>query len=148
MTGDEKSGMGTSAGAGTGWAGQDSAGSGGTGSGGNPADQITRSLKTVSDALKSASERVASSSQEVGLCALKQAEQNTNALFDTLRAMASTKSPKEVGDLYTRFVSDAAKAQADQLREIGEILARTSREAWAPVTDALAQQRRQSPFES
>ena len=116
-----------------GWAGQDAAA-------GNPADQITKSLKTVNDALKAASERVASTSQEVGMCAIKQAEQNTQALFETLRAMAATKSPKEVTELYTRFVSDSAKAHADQLREMGEILARTSREVWAPVTDALAQQ--------
>jgi len=104
----------------------------------NPAEQLTQSLKTVSEALKSASERVASSSQEVGLCALRQAEQNTNALFDTLRAMSATKDPRQVGQLYTSFISASAKAHADQLREMGELLARTSREAWAPVTDALA----------
>ncbi len=116
-----------------GWAGQES-------SGASPTDQITRSLKTVSEALKAASERVASSSQEVGMCAIRQAEQNTQTLFDTLRAMASTKSPKEVSELYTRFVSESAKAHAAQLREMGELLARTSREAWAPVTEALASQ--------
>ena len=109
-----------------------------SGIGGNPADQITKSLKTVNEALKAASERVASTSQEVGMCAIKQAEQNTQTLFETLRAMAATKSPKEVTDLYSRFVSDSAKAHADQLREMGEILARTSREAWAPITDALS----------
>ena len=105
----------------------------------NPADQITKSLKTVNEALKAASERVASTSQEVGMCAIKQAEQNTQTLFETLRAMAATKSPKEVTELYTRFVSDSTKAQAAQMREMGEILARTSREAWAPITNALAQ---------
>lgn len=139
MSDDNRDGGGApSGGAGTGWAGQDSAGE--FIPGGNPADQITRSLKTVSEALKAATEKVASSSQEVGLCAIKQAEQNTQALFETLRAMAATKSPKEVGDLYTRFVSESAKAHAEQLREMGEILARTSREAWSPVTDALAAQ--------
>jgi hypothetical protein len=106
----------------------------------NPAEQLTQSLKTVSEALKSAGERVASSSQEVGLCALRQAEQNSQALFDTLRAMAATTDPQEVGQLYTRFVSTSAKTQAEQLREMSELLARTSREAWAPVTDALAKQ--------
>ena len=120
---------------GPGWTGQ------ATGTAGNPSEQITQSLRTVSDAFKSASEKVAASSQEVGLCALKQAERNTQALFDTLRAMAATKSPKEVGELYTSFVSDSAKVHADQLREMGELLARTSREAWAPVTDALSKQK-------
>ncbi|MDB5662972.1 MAG: hypothetical protein JWM38_904 [Sphingomonas bacterium] len=117
-----------------GWAGQDSTGAG------NPGDQITRSLKTVTEALKVAGERVATSSQEVGMCAIKQAEQNTQQLFDTLRQMAATKNPKEVTDLYTRFVTESAKSHAAQLREIGEIFARTSREAWAPVTDALKAQ--------
>ena len=111
----------------------------GLGGAGNPADQISQSLKAVSEALRSASERVTSSSQEVGLCAIKQAQQNSEALFETLRAMAATTSPKEISELYTRFVSDSAKAHADQLREMGEILARAGREAWAPVTDALAQ---------
>jgi len=105
---------------------------------GNPAEQITQSLKTVNDALRSAGERVASTSQEVGLTAIRQAEQNTQALFDTLRAMAATSSPREVTELYSRFVSESAKSHAAQLREMGELLARTSREAWAPVTDALA----------
>jgi len=105
---------------------------------GNPAEQITQSLKAVNEALKSAGERVASNSQEVGLCAIRQAEENSRQLFDTLRAMAATSNPREVGELYTRFVSDSAKSHAAQLREMGEILARTSRDAWAPVTDALA----------
>ena len=132
MSDDNRSGEGdSSGGASNPWMGQ---------AGGSPADQLTQSLKTVSDALKSASERVASSSQEVGLCAIRQAEQNTRTLFDTLRAMAGTKNPREVGDLYTRFVSDSAKTHADQLREMGEVLARNSREAWAPVTDALKAQ--------
>jgi hypothetical protein len=119
-----------------------SAGSSASGSSGgfasNPAEQVTQSLKTVSDALKSAGERVASTSQEVGLCAIRQAEENTQKLFDTLRAMAGTSSPREVTELYTRFVSESAKSHAEQLREMGELFARTSREAWAPVTDALA----------
>jgi hypothetical protein len=111
----------------------------GTGSfAGNPSEQITQSLKSVSEALKSAGERVASTSQEVGLCAIRQAEQNTQQLFDTLRAMAGTSSPREVTELYTRFVSESAKSHAAQLREMGELLARTSKEAWTPITDVLA----------
>jgi hypothetical protein len=89
----------------------------GTGSfAGNPSEQITQSLKSVSEALKSAGERVASTSQEVGLCAIRQAEQNTQQLFDTLRAMAGTSSPREVTELYTRFVSESAKSHAAQLQ--------------------------------
>jgi len=104
----------------------------------NPAEQVTQSLKSVNEALKSASEKVASTSQEVGLCAIRQAEQNSQALFDTLRAMASTSNPREVTELYTRFVSESAKSHAAQLREMGELFARTSREAWAPITDVLS----------
>jgi len=130
--GGPDSGGAPSGGASTGWAGQATAGPG------NPAEQVTQSLKAVSEALKTAGERVASTSQEVGLCAIRQAEQNTQQLFDALRAMASTSNPREVSELYTRFVSESAKNHAAQLREMGELLARTSREAWAPVTDVLA----------
>jgi hypothetical protein len=138
---DQNSGATPSGAASMGWAGQGTAGQGFGGS--NPADQVTQSLKAVSEALKSASEKVASSSQEVGMCAIRQAEQNSQQLFDALRAMASTTSPREVTELYTRFVSESAKNHAAQLREMGELFARTSREAWAPVTDALA--RAQTP---
>jgi len=142
MMTDDRSGGGQDGGgnpsgaASMGWAGQSTAG-------GNPAEQVTQSLKAVSDALKSAGERVASTSQEVGLCAIRQAEQNTQQLFDALRAMAATTNPREVSELYTRFVSESAKNHAAQLREMGELFARTSREAWAPVTDVLA--RAQTP---
>jgi hypothetical protein len=128
---DQDNGTTPSGAASMGWAGQSTAGS-------NPAEQVTQSLKAVSEALKSASEKVASSSQEVGMCAIRQAEQNSQQLFDALRAMASTTSPREVTELYTRFVSESAKNHAAQLREMGELFARTSREAWAPVTDVLA----------
>jgi hypothetical protein len=133
-TGETGQGGAPSGAASVGWAGQASAG-GGT----NPADQITQSMKAVTDALKAAGERVASNSQEVGLCAIRQAEANSRQLFEALRAMAATKSPREVTELYTRFVSDSAKTHADQLREMGELLARTGRDAWTPITDALAQ---------
>lgn len=118
--------------------GSTSSWAGATGFSGNPAEQITQSLKTVNEALKSAGEKVASTSQEVGLCAIRQAEQNTQQLFETLRAMAATTSPREVTELYTRFVSESAKSHAAQLREMGELLARTSREAWTPITEVLA----------
>ena len=128
---DDRSNGDTTSGAANPW-------SGAGGFAGNPSEQITQSLKSVSEALKSAGEKVASTSQEVGLCAIRQAEQNTQQLFDTLRAMAGTSSPREVTELYTRFVSESAKSHAAQLREMGELLARTSKDAWTPITDVLA----------
>ena len=48
-----------------------------TGSRTNPAEDATRSLKIASDAVKRAAEMVASSGQEIGACALRQAQHNT-----------------------------------------------------------------------
>ncbi len=105
---------------------------------GNPIDQVRTSLESVTDALKAATESTSARGQEVGLCAIKQAEQNAAQMFETLRVMASAKDPVEVSQLYTQFVSESAKRQAEQLRELGELLAKSSREAWEPVTSALA----------
>jgi hypothetical protein len=110
-------------------------------SGQNPtaaADQLTETWQSVRDALKQAAERISANSREVGLCALKQAEQNSAQLFDTLRAMASTKNPTEVSSLYSRFITESARQHAEQLREMGEILAKSGRESWEPVADAIA----------
>ena len=105
---------------------------------GSPSDQFTTSLKSVTDAFKTAGEQAAAAGQDISQCAIRQAEQNAANLFDTLKVMASAKGPAEVTQLYTQFVSESAKKQADQLREMGELLARSGREAWEPVTSVLA----------
>ena len=103
-----------------------------------PIDQVKASLQSVTDALKAASESASARGQEVGLCAIKQAEQNATQMFETLRGMAAAKDPVKVSQLYTQFMSESAEKHAEQLREMGELLAKSSREAWQPVTSALA----------
>ena len=105
---------------------------------GGPLDQVKMSLQSVTDALKAASESASARGQEVGLCAIKQAEQNATQMFETLRGMAAAKDPVKVSQLYTQFMSESAEKHAEQLREMGELLAKSSREAWQPVTSALA----------
>jgi hypothetical protein len=105
------------------------------------AEQLAETWQDVREALQEAAQRISAGSHEVGLCALKQAEQNSAQLFDTLRAMASTKNPTEVASLYSRFITESAQQHAEQLREMGEILAKSGRESWEPVADAIASAR-------
>ena len=63
--------------------------------GSSPADDIQRSFNTVTGALKAAGENVMTSNQEIGLCAIKQAEENVSLLFNTLRDIAGSKSPSD-----------------------------------------------------
>ena len=105
---------------------------------GTPSDQVTKSLQSVTETLKAAGERAAAASQEVGQCAIRQAEQNAARLFETLKGMASAKGPAEVSKLYMQFVSESAKKQAEQLREMGELLAKSGGKLWEPITSALA----------
>lgn len=105
------------------------------------AEQLAETWQGVREALQEAAQRISAGGHEVGLCALKQAEQNSAQLFDTLRAMASTKNPTEVASLYSRFITESAQKHAEQLREMGEILAKSGRESWEPVADAIASAR-------
>ncbi len=104
----------------------------------SPVDQVKKIATSVTDALKNASDRVTAGSKDVGMCALKQAEQNTSRLFETLQGMASAKDPSEVAQLYSQFVTESTKTHAEQLREMGELLAKTSGDVWKPVTNALS----------
>ena len=100
-------------------------------------EQAAAPWQQVQDALKSVGDRLVATREEVGVCALRQAEENSAAVFEALKAMASTRSPADIYLIYSRFLNDAAQRNGAQLREMSQALTRAGQEAWKPVTDAL-----------
>jgi len=100
-------------------------------------EQAAAPWQQVQDALKSVGDRLLATREEVGVCALRQAEENSAAVFEALKAMASTRSPAAIYLIYSRFLNDAAQRNGAQLREMSQALTRAGQEAWKPVTDAL-----------
>jgi hypothetical protein len=94
-------------------------------------------MNAVTTALHSATEQVQAGSQAVGLCAIKQAEEGTALLFNTLRDMASTRDPSALASLYSQYLTRSAEQNAQQLQELAEILAAQSRESWEPIAKAI-----------
>lgn len=109
----------------------------GMGMGMNPADQVAQSWKSVSEALKSAGEQAAERNKEIGMCVIKQAEKNASQLFETLQAMTTVRSPSDMYQIYSKYLNESMSTHAEQLKEITEIMAKTSKEAWAPITSAM-----------
>ena len=107
------------------------------GTGAASPEQLQRTMKEVASAIHAATERVQAGSQAVGLCAIKQAEEGTALLFNTLREMASTKDPSAIASLYAQYLRRSAEQNAQQLREVAELLASQSKESWEPVTRAI-----------
>ena len=101
------------------------------------AEQIQQTMSAVTSALRAATERVQSGSQAVGLCAIKQAEQGAALMFNTLREMASTRDPSTIASLCSQYLTRSAEQNAQQLRELAEVLASQSRGSWEPLAEAI-----------
>lgn len=108
-------------------------------------EQAAAPWQQVQDALKSVGDRLLATREEVGVCALRQAEENSAAVFEALKAMASTRSPADIYLIYSRFLNDAAQRNGAQLREMSQALTRAGQEAWKPVTEALKGHPRDAP---
>ena len=102
-----------------------------------PFDQISRVVKQVSDALHEASTKTANSNRHITERVMQQAEDNARQLFDTLQTMASTRNPSDIARIYTDFLANSAQKHASQLLEIGQVLAKASRDTWGPVNEAI-----------
>jgi hypothetical protein len=113
--------------------------------GANPAEQITQTMQAVTQVLKTAGERAVAGNQELAQCAMKQAQQNVSDLFRTLQTMATSRDPAQITTLYTQFVTESAQKHAQQLQEIGQLMAKSSQEAWGPVVQALSTAATRSP---
>jgi len=106
----------------------------------NPAEaaaQVQKLVENISEAFQSAGQKLAATGTDIGTRAVTQAQQNTSQMFDTLKEMAAAQSPTEASRLYAQFLTKSTQQHAQQLREIGELLAKTSGDIWKPVTSLL-----------
>lgn len=96
------------------------------------ADRVTGPLKNAGEAIKNAGAKAAENSQAINLKVLDQAEQNAREAFAALRAAAGAKSLAEVMEVQANYIREQSSRGMDQVREIGELIARFGREAMSP----------------
>lgn len=95
-------------------------------------DRMTGQLKSAGEAMKNAGAKAAENSQAINLKVLDQAEQNAREAFAAMRAAAGAKSLQEVMEIQGNFIREQSSRGMDQVREIGELIARFGREAVVP----------------
>lgn len=100
--------------------------------------QLQKLASAITEAMQTASAQVRDTGTEIGTRAVSQAQQSTSQMFDVLQRMAAATDASEVSKLYTQFLTDSANQHAQQLREIGELLAKTGSDIWQPITTILA----------
>ena len=101
----------------------------------NFADRMTAPLKNAGEAMRNAGAKAAENSQTINLKVIDQAEQNAREAFNALRAAASARSLSEVMEIQANYVREQSSRGMDQIREIGELIARFGREAVVPGAD-------------
>ena len=99
----------------------------------NFADRVTGPLKNAGEALKNAGAKAAENSQAINLKVIDQAEQNAREAFNALRAAAGAKSLSEVMEIQSNYIREQSSRGMDQVREIGELIARFGRDAVTPA---------------
>lgn len=95
-------------------------------------DRMTGQLKNAGEAMKNAGAKAAENSQAINLKVLDQAEQNAREAFAAMRAAAGAKSLQEVMEVQANFIREQSSRGMDQVREIGELIARFGRDAVVP----------------
>lgn len=99
----------------------------------NFADRMTAPLKNAGEALKNAGAKAAENSQAINLKVIDQAETNAREAFNALRAAAGARSLSEVMEIQANYIREQSSRGMDQVREIGELIAKFGREAVAPA---------------
>ena len=97
------------------------------------ADRVTGPLKSAGEAMKNAGAKAAENSQTINLKVIDQAEQNAREAFNALRAAAGAKSLSEVMEVQANYIREQSSRGKEQVREIGELIAKFGREAVAPA---------------
>jgi hypothetical protein len=96
------------------------------------ADRVTGPLKNAGEAIKNAGAKAAENSQTINLKVIDQAEANAREAFNALRAAAGAKSLSEVMAVQANYIREQSSRGLEQVREIGELIAKFGREAVSP----------------
>jgi hypothetical protein len=90
-------------------------------------------LRNAGEQMRNAGARMAENNRAINLRLIEQAEENAREAFQALRQAAEAKSISDVTEIQNRFLRERTQRGMDQMREIGELIARFGREAVAPV---------------
>lgn len=98
------------------------------------AERWTDGFKATGDKLRGAGERLNENTRAINLRMIEQAEENAREAFGALRAAAGATSLKDVAEVQARYLREQGQRGAEQMREIGELIARFGRQAVSPET--------------
>ncbi|HEX7856460.1 MAG TPA: hypothetical protein VF503_22525 [Sphingobium sp.] len=101
-------------------------------------DHVSQMARSAATALKGSSERIAESSREIGLCAVKQAQYNSTRLFAALHDMASSQDAASASRIYSSFLTESSQVHAEQVREWGQMVRQAYSDIWGPVVGAIS----------
>ncbi|HEY8572906.1 phasin family protein [Phenylobacterium sp.] len=96
-------------------------------------ERWTEGMKNAGERMRSAGAQLAENNRQINLRLIEQAEQNAREAFNALREAAQARSIADVTEIQNRYLQEQGKRGMDQMREIGELIARFGREAVAPV---------------
>ncbi|MFW2831615.1 phasin family protein [Sphingomonas sp. ID0503] len=99
------------------------------------ASDPTGAFQRAGDAIKKASSEATENSHQISLKLLEQAENNTRAVFATMREMAKVSNPAEAMKLQAEFVKEQGQRAMEHAKEIGDLLTGFGRKAMSGLTD-------------
>lgn len=101
-------------------------------------DQTKIAANTVTTTFRSSCQQMLESGQEAHSLAIGHTQSNSQRLFSTLEALAKSPDAASASRICTSFVTDGARAQAEQLAEWRRILFSAYKKGCAPMLDALS----------
>ncbi len=99
----------------------------------NFADRMSEPLKNAGESLKAAGAKAAENGQSLNVTVINHAEANAREAFNALRAAAQAKNLNEVMQVQADFIRAQGTRGMEQVKELGELIARFGREAIAPM---------------
>lgn len=91
-------------------------------------------FQAAGERMKAAGETMTDAGSQMGLKMLDQAETNTRAAFDAMRAAAQSSDLSEVMRIQSDYLREQGSRSVGQAREIGEMIAEFGRNAMGQMT--------------
>ncbi len=117
--GDERSGQGST---------------GGAGMAGSMGDSVGDTMRDATSRMQQAGSNIADTGAQMSLKMLDQAERNVQEAFRAMRAAAKASDVGEVMRIQSDYMRDQSERAMTQAREIGELIAKFGRTAMGQAT--------------
>lgn len=93
------------------------------------AERLAEPVKKAGETLRKSANKAVENSMAINTKVIDHAEANAREAFAAMRKVAGAKSVQEVVKVQTAFVRDQSERSAQQVREVGEMIASFGREA-------------------